>query len=129
MARGYLGAPCADCGVGTFTLGEWYMVKDEVWDQAWIGRRKPWHGRVPGQEILCIGCLEQRLGRTLMCCDFTDAPINDSNQDNISERMRDRLTAKEGTMKGESIFDYLAKRMIRNMPPDEREAVWLLWKN
>jgi hypothetical protein len=33
----------ADCGIGTITLGECYMVKDEVWDQVWFGRRKPWH--------------------------------------------------------------------------------------
>ena len=52
-----------DCGVGTITLGEWYMVKDKVWEQAWAGRRKSWQSKVPGQEILCIGCLEQRIGR------------------------------------------------------------------
>jgi hypothetical protein len=34
-------ANCADCGVGTHTLGEYYMVRDEVWEQAWAGRRKP----------------------------------------------------------------------------------------
>ena len=90
MTRRYLGAPCADCGVGTFTLGEWYMVKDEVWDHAWVGRRKSWHA-LDGQDFLCIACLETRLGRTLMACDFTDVPINDPNQDNISERMRHRL--------------------------------------
>lgn len=85
---------CADCGVGTWTLGEFYGVKDEVWAQAWAGRLKPWH-EIDGQQILCIGCLERRIGRTLMACDFTDAPINDltdphcSNQ--MSDRMRDRL--------------------------------------
>ena len=42
-----------------------YMVKDDVWEQAWCGRRKSWHGKIPGQEILCIGCLEKRLGRTI----------------------------------------------------------------
>jgi hypothetical protein len=56
---------CADCGIGTIRLGEWYMVRDEVWEQAWCGRRKPWHV-LPGQEVLCIGCLEKRLGRTLL---------------------------------------------------------------
>jgi hypothetical protein len=62
---------CADCGVGTWTIGEYYMVHDEVWEQAWAGRRKAWHGKVPGQEILCIGCLEARIGRTLTYGDFT----------------------------------------------------------
>jgi hypothetical protein len=32
-----------------------------VWEQAWAGRRKPWHGKVIGQEILCVGCLEKRI--------------------------------------------------------------------
>jgi hypothetical protein len=85
---------CADCGVGTFTLGEWYAVKDEVWAQAWAGRLKPWHA-LPGQQILCIGCLEARIGRTLMACDFTDAPINDLTDPHwsnlMSDRMRDRV--------------------------------------
>jgi hypothetical protein len=83
---------CADCGIGTNTLDEWYMVRDDVWQQAWCDRRKSWQ-LLPGQEVLCIGCLEQRLGRTLMACDFTDAPVNDPNQRLISKRMRDRLTA------------------------------------
>jgi hypothetical protein len=90
MTRRYLGRPCADCGVGTCKINEYYMVKDDVWEQAWAGRRKPWHA-LDG-EILCIGCLEKRIGRTLMCCDFTDAPINNPNQDDISGRLRDRLT-------------------------------------
>jgi hypothetical protein len=62
---------CADCGLGTITAGEYYKVKDEIWEQAWAGRRKSWHGRVPGTEILCLACLEQRIGRKLMVCDFT----------------------------------------------------------
>ena len=67
---------CADCGVGTNRIGEWYMVRDDIWEQAWRGRRKPWQV-LPGQQVLCIGCLEKRLGRTLMACDFTDASVND----------------------------------------------------
>jgi hypothetical protein len=52
---------CADCAVGTNRAGEGYMVRDELWERAWAGRRKPWHA-LPGQEVLCIGCLEKRLG-------------------------------------------------------------------
>jgi hypothetical protein len=77
---------CADCGIGTVTLGEYYMVKRDVWEQVWTGRRKAWHGTVPGQGILCIGCLEQRLGRTLTPDDFTFAPTP------MSDRLRDRFT-------------------------------------
>ena len=119
---------CADCGVGTIRLGEWYMVNDDVWEQAWAGRRKSWHGRVPGQEILCIACLEQRLGRTLAASDFTDAPVNNPSKENMSERLRNRLTAEQGSMSGEGIFDWLAWRMIENLPEDEREAFWLDWR-
>jgi hypothetical protein len=82
---------CADCGIGTNTLGEWYMVKNEIWDQAWAGRRKSWHA-LSGQQILCVGCLEKRLGRTLMACDFTDVPVNnDPHTWRKSKRLRDRL--------------------------------------
>jgi hypothetical protein len=66
------------------------MVHEAVWEQAWRGRRKSYHGKVPGQEILCIGCLEDRLGRRLTSADFIDAPCN-SPKWGISERMRDRL--------------------------------------
>jgi hypothetical protein len=82
---------CADCGAGTIVLGEWYMVHEVVWEQAWRSRRKSYHGKVPGQEILCIGCLEERLGRPLTSADFIDAPCNDPAQFGTSERMRDRL--------------------------------------
>ncbi len=82
---------CADCGVGTGTLGEYYMVKDDVWKQAWAGYRKSYP--VPGQEILCIGCLERRIGRMLMKCDFTDVPVNDLKHGpwHRSVRLIDRL--------------------------------------
>jgi hypothetical protein len=89
---------CADCSIGTITIGEWYVVHDEVWEQAWRGRRKSWTGRVPGTEILCIGCLERRIGRTLVASDFIpDVPANDPNNGNGSERLRDRLIAADST--------------------------------
>jgi hypothetical protein len=85
---------CADCGRGCHGLHEWYMVNDEIWNQAWSGRRKSWHHLIPGQEILCIGCLERRIGRTLTASDFIpDVLCNDPKQKHISERLRDRLTA------------------------------------
>jgi hypothetical protein len=80
---------CADCGIDTVEAGEWYMVHDEIWLRAWdhISRS------APGLQILCIGCLEQRIGRTLCAEDFTDVPINDPHKYK-SERMRERLTAR-----------------------------------
>jgi hypothetical protein len=83
---------CADCAVGTIRAGEWYVVRDEIWNEAWAGRRKPWHA-LPGQEILCIGCLEKRLGRALGPDDFADMPINNPTGRNVSARLLDRLNA------------------------------------
>jgi hypothetical protein len=83
---------CADCGINCVKLGEWYMVHDHVWEQAWAGqKRKPCYQI----EALCIGCLEQRLGRPLMRDDFIpDVPINDPNKrQGASERLRNRLVA------------------------------------
>jgi hypothetical protein len=86
-----IGSRCAGCGLGTFTAGEWYMVRDDVWAQAWAGRLKPWH-ELDGQQILCIGCLETRIGRKLMASDFSDVPLNDPNDvDGKSDRLLNRL--------------------------------------
>jgi hypothetical protein len=82
---------CADCGIGTHGLGEWYMAREDVWEEAWAGRRKVFHGKVPGQEILCIACLEKRIGRRLTFADFTDVPINNPADQNKSKRLRHRL--------------------------------------
>src|SRR6516165_11571177 len=86
---------CVDCGLGCNAAHEWYRVCDRVWELAWRGRRKPWQILVPGQMALCIGCLENRLGRTLCARDFTDAMVNDPNKENVSERIRQRLTATQ----------------------------------
>jgi hypothetical protein len=45
--------PCSDCGSNT--RDEYYVVHDAIWFGA---------GNVDG--MLCIGCLEQRLGRQLV---------------------------------------------------------------
>jgi hypothetical protein len=80
--------PCADCG----EPGEFYMVHNRLWAAA---------GMNPHGGFLCIECLEDRLGRSLCCDDFTDAPLNDLtvgfNQvliecGRFSPRLIDRLT-------------------------------------
>ena len=43
--------PCDDCNLSTCDLGEWYMVWKGLWPE--------------GASFLCIGCLEDRLGREL----------------------------------------------------------------
>lgn len=47
---------------------DYYMLKEGVWLAA-----------AKTEEVLCISCVEQRLGRELTREDFTDAPVNDLN--------------------------------------------------
>jgi hypothetical protein len=78
------------------------MVRDDVWEMAWRGRRKMvqvyFFGQperlehLSGLEFLCTGCLEQRIGRTLVASDFTDALINRLDG-HTSARLRNRLMA------------------------------------
>lgn len=57
---------CLDCGVNTDEIGEYYMLTSEVWKEA-----------VPDLTgMLCISCVELRLGRQLWPEDFMDAPLN-----------------------------------------------------
>lgn len=55
---------CVDCNKNTFQ-DEYYMVHDELWNK-----------HFEGKGMLCISCLETRVGRELNADDFTDAPVN-----------------------------------------------------
>ena len=55
---------CLDCGVHTGDIQEYYMVTDELWAE--FGEKG----------MLCIGCLENRMGRRLEPEDFTNCPLN-----------------------------------------------------
>ncbi len=57
---------CLDCGANTSLNEEYYMLTSEVWKEA-----------VPDLVgMLCINCVELRLGRQLWPEDFMDSPIN-----------------------------------------------------
>lgn len=56
---------CQDCPADTLG-GDYYMVHDVLWDEV--------HPNMAG--MLCLPCLEQRMGRRLQLSDFTSAPIN-----------------------------------------------------
>lgn len=57
---------CLDCGVNTSLNEEYYMLTNEVWKEA-----------VPDLVgMLCINCVELKLGRQLWPDDFMDSPIN-----------------------------------------------------
>jgi len=56
---------CMDCGVDTDAINEDYMVLDELWLEA-----------VPTETgMLCVGCLEKRLGRKLRREDFPQLAV------------------------------------------------------
>lgn len=70
---------CFSCRTDTYASGEYYMVRPELW-------------RTYGVEgMLCIGCLERRVGRRLTPQDFIDAPINSEEFPDKSDRLKDRL--------------------------------------
>jgi hypothetical protein len=88
IAQSRLASRCLDCRTETtFTKGneEYYMIHNELWLKA--------NPQVNG--MLCIGCLESRLGRTITSEDFTDAPINQPCRIN-SKRLASRLAATRG---------------------------------
>jgi hypothetical protein len=74
---------CADCGIDTDAIDEYYMLHDPIWQQA--------ADDVAGH--LCIGCLERRLGRTLTAADFPDRDINTAVHLKRSPRLAARIHA------------------------------------
>jgi hypothetical protein len=67
-----LGLLCHDCGVNTLVLGEYYMISDELWARAWGDTVCQPRGRaLPGDELLCLVCLQRRVGRQIEWSDFT----------------------------------------------------------
>jgi hypothetical protein len=74
---------CLDCGVDTSGDGiaEYYIVTDELWRSA----------HPAGAGMLCVGCLERRIGRRLEPHDFVDCPVNTDPAWCKSTRLLERL--------------------------------------
>src|SRR5262249_12462754 len=70
---------CHDCGNDFDEYS--YVVHDVVWDASGLSK---------DGALLCVGCLEARIGRRLCRDDFTDAPINHFT-DSQSLRLQDRI--------------------------------------
>jgi hypothetical protein len=67
------------------------MVTEDVWNTAGMpASTVKAYGQSDG-DFLCIGCLENRIGRLLCAQDFTYAPINDPNDPWATPRIRSRL--------------------------------------
>lgn len=77
---------CMGCGVNTHEINEYYMINKSTW--YFVADSNP-------DGMLCIGCVEQKLGRKLTSKDFTTCPLNvESLQFGWrSERLMDRLNS------------------------------------
>lgn len=72
---------CLDCGRDTGRLREHYFIVTPLWLKA--------VGSIKG--MLCVGCLEARLGRTLTATDFPPVHINNPHLYPMSDRLRNRI--------------------------------------
>lgn len=77
---------CIDCKADTSAINEYYMVTDELWAKA---------DMTPEGGMLCIGCLEKRIGRQLVAKDFPAYPVNAIGFSWKSERLVSRITCFE----------------------------------
>jgi hypothetical protein len=76
-----------DCHIDTNKSESYYMVRDGLWLSV--------NRNVDG--MLCLPCLERRLGRSLRAFDFTRAPINERQARvcaDIAERLSRRARQK-----------------------------------
>lgn len=73
---------CQDCGHDTKLMGELYVVHTPIWEYATFFQ---------SAYMLCVGCIEIRLGRKLQRRDFTEAPLNWREGFTRSLRLRHRL--------------------------------------
>lgn len=72
---------CLDCGSDTGRIYEHYFIDTTLW--LLVVRSK--------EGMLCIGCLEKRLGRELRPEDFPKVTINDPKYSSQSDRLRARV--------------------------------------
>jgi len=84
---------CLDCDANALAIGEFYWVFSHVWEAA-IRRssRRP----APHSCMLCLGCLEIRIGRRLTPADFVDDSVNNNFDASKSQRLLDRSGRNKG---------------------------------
>lgn len=60
---------CKDCGKDTgIDEKDYYMVTHQVWDEYGVGK-----------DMLCMDCMESRIGHPLNKSDILDCPLNTMN--------------------------------------------------
>lgn len=73
---------CLDCNEDTGKLMEFYFVHTDLWLSA-AGSK---------EGMLCVGCLEERIGRRLTSDDFPDVTINSPRYGQKSQRLINRMS-------------------------------------
>lgn len=77
---------CIQCGVNTLACNEYYMINDKLWKSITKASK--------GKGMLCIGCVENRIGRQLVNSDFAKVPLNTIYWNSKSDRLKNRLMSK-----------------------------------
>ena len=72
---------CLDCKIDTGKIREHYFIETELWLSV-VGSKSG---------MLCVSCLEKRLGRKLSPADFPQVHINNPKLYGMSARLLDRL--------------------------------------
>lgn len=78
---------CVDCD--RCTKLEHYFVKSEVWFVL---------AGMPETGMLCLDCIERRIGRELNSSDFTDAHINNPKTNSMTDKLRNRIGVWNGNL-------------------------------
>ena len=94
---------CMDCGVDILEIKEFYMIHDELWAQI--------NPQLEG--LLCIGCVEKRLGRKLKPEDFLPYKTNSYLIVPQSNRLKSRI---------------LGKRVKPGGKLEKNSFAWFCWK-
>lgn len=75
---------CMECHINTCSSGHYYMLKDNLWKQI---TSKPFKGYLQEKGMLCLNCVEKRLGRKLQEDDFDlTIPVNWDIVEKINNR-------------------------------------------
>jgi hypothetical protein len=118
---------CKDCGVdtepGTNRRGrrykgcwESYYVRDDVWAAAGMEKY--------GGFVLCIGCLEKRLGRRLMPRDFLPFPMNYPDDPWHTARLADRIHGTDRVGGGLRYNAEILARAIAHVKGEHHDGAW-----
>ncbi len=94
---------CVDCSVDTGKLGEFYFLKTPLWLSVMPG----------GNGMLCVGCLENRLGRRLTPSDFaSNIYINAPGFGAKSHRLLSRLVENLGRIIRSLLTEYKYRHAV-----------------